>query len=78
MRNTDNKPNDHLAGEWLPAAAVRREFGVSRTTEWRWSRDGILPEPARIAGRRYYARSAIDDLKRRAAQPGGVNAQPSV
>jgi predicted site-specific integrase-resolvase len=61
-----------IDSEWVPAAQFRREFGISRTTEWRWARDGIISEPCRIAGRRYYPRAVIDDLKRRSAQPGGA------
>jgi predicted DNA-binding transcriptional regulator AlpA len=57
----------------IPSAQVRREFGISRTTLWRWERDGILPRAHRIKNQRFFPRSALDALRAAAAKPGGVS-----
>lgn len=59
----------------IPSVQVRREFGISRTTLWRWERDGILPRAHRIRNQRYFPRSALDALRAAAAKPGGVDVE---
>lgn len=34
--------------------ARRMAGGISTMTEWRWRRDGLLPNPVNIRGRNYY------------------------
>jgi predicted site-specific integrase-resolvase len=59
----------------VPVAQICAEFGISRTTYWRWERDGILPRAHKIRNRNYQPRSVLDELRAEAARPGGVNAE---
>ncbi|MBK1619823.1 hypothetical protein CKO42_15505 [Lamprobacter modestohalophilus] len=44
----------------LTSAEARRLAGdISTMTEWRWRRDGLLPEPVQIRGRNYYRRGSF-------------------
>ncbi len=45
----------------IPAAACRRDYlgGISAMTEWRWRRDGLLPQPITIRSRCYYRRAEL-------------------
>jgi predicted DNA-binding transcriptional regulator AlpA len=35
---------------------------ISKPTEWRWRKAGILPEPIKINGRNYYRASVVDEV----------------
>lgn len=60
--------------ELITASAARAELGnVSESTIWRWERDGILPLAKRINKRKFWLRSEIAELKRRASAPGGLS-----
>lgn len=55
----------------LPAKAVRAIFGVSASiTLTRWVERGLLPEPQRINGRKYWPVDAVEKLKAGAAKAG--------
>lgn len=56
----------------IPVPHICAEFGISRTTYWRWERDGVLPRSHKIKNRNYQPRSVLDELRIAAAQPGGV------
>lgn len=60
------------ADNLVRATEVAQEFGISRVTLWRWERDGLLPRAHRINNRKYYSRTALDQLKMAAAKPEGA------
>lgn len=37
-------------------------LNISKPTEWRWRKAGILPEPIKINGQNYYRPSVIDEV----------------
>jgi predicted DNA-binding transcriptional regulator AlpA len=39
-----------------------KRLDISKPTEWRWRRAGILPEPIKINGQNYYRPSVIDEV----------------
>jgi predicted DNA-binding transcriptional regulator AlpA len=48
---------------YLPAAAVRRRYGVTDMSLWRWLRNEALsfPKPIVINGRRFWLQSSLED-----------------
>lgn len=44
----------------ISSANVRRQLDISAMTEWRWRRDGLIPEPVKIRGRCYYKLPEIE------------------
>ncbi len=37
-------------------------LNISKPTEWRWRKAGILPQPIKINGQNYYRSSVIEEL----------------
>lgn len=56
----------------IPVPQVCAEFNISRTTYWRWERDGVLPRSHKINGRKHQPRSVLDKLRERAATAEGA------
>lgn len=60
---------------YLPIAEVRRRYGVSDMTIWRWLADDRLgfPQPMRIRRRRFWKLSALLswEAQREGANTGG-------
>ena len=53
----------------LSAPQVCAELGgITRTTLWRWRREGVLPEPVQIRGRNYWRQSVIERVKGQAPE----------
>jgi hypothetical protein len=48
----------------LPTRAVMRRYDIVDRTVARWIEAGILPEPIRIRGRKYWPESALVKLER--------------
>ena len=42
-----------------------KRLNISKPTEWRWRRAGIIPEPIKINGQNYYLDSVVDELIQR-------------
>jgi hypothetical protein len=63
------KPQDDV-GDLVPDPEVRREFGVTEMTLWRWDGDPALgfPPPIRIRKRKFRSRRALDEFKQRMMQ----------
>lgn len=51
---------------------VRQLFGISSPTVWRWSKNGLLPTPIRVAGITGWQAGAIRDVLNKHAH-GRVN-----
>ncbi|MGE3652286.1 MAG: helix-turn-helix transcriptional regulator [Reyranellaceae bacterium] len=52
-----------MSNRLLSSREVRERLGgMSAMTEWRWRRDGDLPEPVKIRGRNYYDEAQVDQL----------------
>jgi len=49
--------------ELIESSLVREQFSISSMTEWRWVRRGILPEPIRVGGKKYYGSRKIKRIK---------------
>ena len=47
-------------------------LNISKPTEWRWRKAGILPQPIKINGQNYYLDSVVDDVIERHSS-GGLN-----
>ncbi|MEL6378866.1 MAG: helix-turn-helix domain-containing protein [Pseudomonadota bacterium] len=48
---------------------VAQRFGISRSTVWRWVREGIVPAPIKIAGSTRFDLQAVDEaIDREAAK----------
>jgi predicted DNA-binding transcriptional regulator AlpA len=45
---------------WLTGPALRRMFGISAMTLWRWRHISDFPIPKRINGRLYFAADQIE------------------
>lgn len=45
----------------ISADAFQRQSGISRTTLWRWRRDGIIAHQ-RIKGRVFYSKGLLEEL----------------
>jgi predicted DNA-binding transcriptional regulator AlpA len=57
-------------GNLIRSQDLRQRYGgVSDMTLWRWVRDGVIPQPVKINGRRYWRVADLDeiDAKREAA-----------
>jgi len=52
---------------------VRQLFGISSPTVWRWSKNGLLPTPIRVAGITGWQVGAIKLALKRHSQKGGSN-----
>lgn len=73
--NIDQKPNaEFLAGGLVALDNYRRSVGRSKTTFWRYRRQGWLPT-MNILGRLYVTREAIDKFE--AAVADGQLAKPA-
>ena len=47
----------------ISSAEIRRQLGdVSDMTIWRWEKAGILPEPIKINGRKYWRQSVATKI----------------
>lgn len=66
MKNFAAITDDSLVS--CPDARQHMLAGVSRTTEWRWIKSGILPEPIKLGHRSRYWR--MGDLRRVLAAMG--------
>ena len=42
-----------------------KRLNISKPTEWRWRKAGILPQPIKINGQNYYLDSVVDELIQR-------------
>lgn len=61
----------------VSARQLRQLLRISAPTLWRWERKGVIPPALRIRRRKYWPASVVDDLLRRAAEPGGIQSPPS-
>jgi DNA-binding transcriptional MerR regulator len=50
--------------ELLPARKMRARYSTTDRTILRWEREGVLPPPIKIRGRKYWARSDLERLER--------------
>ncbi|KGE04546.1 helix-turn-helix transcriptional regulator [Pseudohaliea rubra] len=63
------KPTRPAADPLLSASQVCQELGgITRTTLWRWRREGLLPEPVTMRGRNYWRASVIEQVKGKAPE----------
>lgn len=54
----------HKTDPIVRPSELREELGTSKTTIWRWTRDGYLPKPVRLGKRNTgWPRSVIDKFK---------------
>lgn len=60
-----------MARKLIPARETRARLGgISAMTEWRWRRDGILPQKIQINGRNFDDEAVIDELIEKLAEQG--------
>ena len=48
----------------LPTRAIMRRYDIVDRTVTRWIEAGVLPEPIRIRGRKFWPESALEKLER--------------
>jgi predicted DNA-binding transcriptional regulator AlpA len=73
-----SEPNDSK-DRMLPTRLVRKRYGIVDRTINRWVDKGILPEPMRINGLRYWRESELAQREREgmsARNTGSLPAQP--
>jgi hypothetical protein len=50
--------------ELLPTRKVRARYSTTDRTILRWERDGVLPPPVWVNGRKYWRVSTLEQLER--------------
>lgn len=60
--------------EFIPKKEVARILGISVSTVFRWSNDGVLPQPVRLGpNKTMYVRSEIDAFKEKVKETRGFH-----
>ena len=60
---TQAKAVPALSDPLVKRKELAAELGQSLTTLWRWTRDGLLPQPVKLGGTVGWPRSIIDAWK---------------
>ena len=50
--------------ELLPARKMRARYSTTDRTILRWEREGVLPPPIKIRGRKYWSKTVLERLER--------------
>ena len=60
--------------EFIPKKEVARILGISVSTVFRWSNDGVLPQPVRLGpNKTMYVRSEIDAFLEKVKETRGFH-----
>jgi len=51
--------------DFIPAAEMRRAYGIGRVTEWRWRKQGLL-KGTRIGNMWFYPYPEVENMVKRA------------
>lgn len=57
----NSSKSGNRSDKYLTIAETENKYGISKTTLWRWSKDGYLPK-VKLGGKCYYRESDITKL----------------
>jgi prophage regulatory protein len=48
QRRSPKRTPEHFSGEWVGESWLCQRYGISRTTRWKRTKDGLLPPPVEL------------------------------